>query len=109
MYVSKIVRKFIFFQICLAHCYRVNDAGIQWLVGSCYSPKIQKLNLSNTELTGNCFLRMMPHLTSLILDCCSSLNGQGLCNIAARYTVPRPYINCHFENPIFTKNPDFCP
>ena len=79
---------FAIFQICLAHCYRVNDAGIQWLVGSCYSPKIQKLNLSNTELTGNCFLRMMPHLTSLILDCCSSLNGQGLCNIAARYTVP---------------------
>ena len=66
------------------HCYRVNDSGIQWLVGSCHSRKIKELNLSNTELTGNCFLKMMPFLTSLILDCCSSLNGQGLNNIATR-------------------------
>ena len=65
----------------------MNDAGIQWLVGSRYSPKIKELNLSNTELTGNSFLKMMPHLTSLILDCCSSLNGQGLSNVATRYWV----------------------
>ena len=43
------------------------------------------MNLSNTELTGNTFHRMMPSLHSLILDCCSSLNGQGLYSIAKRY------------------------
>jgi hypothetical protein len=70
-------------QICLNHCYRVSDAGIQWVVGSCYSTQMSELDLSNTDLTGNCFLRKMPHLTKLRLDCCSSLNGQGLQNISA--------------------------
>lgn len=69
-------------KIHLKHCYRVTDAGIQWLVGSCHSPNIQHLDLSNTALTGNCFLRLMPKLTYLSLECCSSLNGQGLQNIA---------------------------
>ena len=63
----------------------MNDIGVQWLVGSFHSPKIKEMNLSNTELTGNTFHRMMPSLHSLILDCCSSLNGQGLYSIAKRY------------------------
>lgn len=70
-------------RISLAHCYRVGDAGIQWLVGSCHSPAIQWLDLSNTDLTGMCFARKMPFLSSLSLDCCSSLSGVGLLYIAA--------------------------
>ena len=60
----------------------MTDTGIQWLVGSKRSVGMTELNLSNTALTGNCFLRKMPHLNSLHLDCCSSLNGLGLQNIA---------------------------
>ena len=63
-------------QIDLSHCYRVTDAGIQWVVGSCHSPALLNLDLSNTSLTGNCFLRRLPHLHTLKLDCCSSLTGK---------------------------------
>ena len=70
-------------QIKLNHCYRITDAGVQWIVGSCHSIKISYLNLSNTSLTGNCFLRKMPCLNILILECCSALTGNGLQNIAA--------------------------
>ena len=66
----------------ISHCYLVTDAGIQWIVGSCHSPKLKTLNLSNVDLTGNCFLRKMHALTSLKLESCTSLNGQGLQNIA---------------------------
>lgn len=70
-------------KISLNHCYRITDTGIQWMVGSCHSIKISYLNLSNTALTGNCFLRKMSSLNTLILECCSSLNGQGLQNMAS--------------------------
>ena len=63
-------------QIDLSHCYRVTDAGVQWVVGSCHSPALLNLDLSNTSLTGNCFLRRLPHLRTLKLDCCSSLTGK---------------------------------
>ena len=70
-------------KVYLKHCYRLTDAGIQWLIGSCYSVKLQELELSNTDTTGNCFLRKLPNLTHLSLDCCASLKGSGLQNIAA--------------------------
>ena len=69
-------------RIDLKHCYGLTDNGIQWLVGSCHSTKITRLDLSSTGLTGNCFLRKLPHLSFLALECCPSLNGQGLQNVA---------------------------
>ena len=54
----------------------MTDAGVQWVVGSCHSPALLNLDLSNTSLTGNCFLRRLPHLHTLKLDCCSSLTGK---------------------------------
>ena len=73
--------------IHLPHCYHLTDNGIQWLIGSCHSTKIQTLDFSNTNLTGNCFLRKMPYLNHLKLDGCVSLNGSGLVNIAASCSV----------------------
>ena len=49
-------------RVNLSHCYQVGDAGIQWLVGSCFSTGITELDLSGTDMTGNCFLRRMPRL-----------------------------------------------
>lgn len=69
-------------EISLNHCYKITDNGIQWLIGSCHSPKITKLDLSNTYLTGNCFLRKMPHLSFLSLNCCYNLNSKGLESIS---------------------------
>ena len=68
--------KTITFQINLSHCYLVTDAGIQWIVGSCHSPSLRSLDLSNTDLTGNSFLRRLPQLSTLVLDCCASLSGK---------------------------------
>ena len=68
--------KTITFQINLSHCYLVTDAGIQWIVGSCHSPSLHSLDLSNTDLTGNSFLRRLPQLSTLVLDCCASLSGK---------------------------------
>ena len=31
-------------EIHLNHCYRLTDAGIQWLVGSCHSVKLRDLD-----------------------------------------------------------------
>ena len=73
--------------IHLPHCYHLTDNGVQWLIGSCHSTKIQTLDFSNTNLTGNCFLRKMPFLNHLKLDGCASLNGSGLANIAASCSV----------------------
>ena len=70
--------KTITFQINLSHCYLVTDAGIQWIVGSCHSPSLHSLDLSNTDLTGNSFLRRLPQLSTLVLDCCASLSGKPL-------------------------------
>ena len=70
-------------EIYLPHCYHLTDAGIQWLIGSCHSTQIRILDFSNTNLTGNCFLRKMPFLYHLKLDGCANLKGSGLANIAA--------------------------
>ena len=52
-------------RVNLSHCYQVGDAGVQWIVGSCHSTGITELDLSNTDMTGNCFLRRMTSLRVL--------------------------------------------
>jgi hypothetical protein len=63
-------------------CVQVGDAGVQWLVGSCYSPGLVELDLSGTDMTGNCFLRRMTALKVLRAEGCNSMSGQGVTNIA---------------------------
>ncbi len=70
-------------EVDLSHCYQVGDAGVQWLVGSRYSPALRQLDLSGTDLTGNCFVRRLPRLCKLRLEGCASLSAAGLANIAA--------------------------
>ena len=65
-------------RVDLSHCYQVGDAGVQWLVGSRHSPRLLELDLSGTDVTGNCFLRRLPELRKLRMEGCVSLCGAGL-------------------------------